>query len=206
MAGLVCLLAASPSLAQVPLALAPGDMAPDLGGANYPIESRFDADWGANFLTLVNFWATWCEPCAKEAPALEALYRANKDRGFVILGVFEPWEVDRVAPFLENLNVELSYPLVRPDATVDGYWGGVNIKPTSFLIDSSGRILRKYVGARPEQTAGIGADVHALFDGKPMPPLVMPTESFLGEEQEEEIRKRTKAAKEASDPKKKKRK
>jgi hypothetical protein len=57
---------------------------------------------------------------------------------------------------------------------VDRAWGGIAVKPTSFLVDRGGRILRRYVGASPEQTAGLIADVEAVLDGLPMPPQVMP--------------------------------
>ena len=38
-------------------------------------------------VVLVNFWATWCAPCIEEMPALEAVWKRHKDRGFVIVGV-----------------------------------------------------------------------------------------------------------------------
>jgi thiol-disulfide isomerase/thioredoxin len=138
----------------------------------YPVKQRFEADWGGNTLTLVNFWATWCLPCKQEMPLLEEMYQRHKDRGFTIVGAFERWETAEVPEYMNEVSV--SYTIIRPDAIVDHYWGGISIKPTSFLVDRDGRILRKYVGAKPEQTAGLAADVQAVLDGQPMPTQVVP--------------------------------
>ena len=46
-------------------------------------------------VVLVNFWATWCPPCRKEMPDLDALYRRFKDQGFVILAISDE-EADKV--------------------------------------------------------------------------------------------------------------
>jgi thiol-disulfide isomerase/thioredoxin len=143
----------------------------------YPVKQRFEADWGGNTLTLVNFWATWCLPCKQEMPLLEEMYQRHKDRGFTIVGAFERWETAEVPEYMNEVSV--SYTIIRPDAIVDHYWGGISIKPTSFLVDRDGRILRKYVGAKPEQTAGLAADVQAVLDGQPMPTQVVPPESAL---------------------------
>jgi len=170
------------------VALAPGDQAPALSGVIYPDQQRFRADWSANELTLVNFWATWCEPCRQEMPLLDALHVRLQERGFQVVGAFERWEVEKVADYLAD--VEPSYTIIRPDAIVDHYWGGIAIKPTSFLVDASGRILRKYVGAMPEQTEGLVADVEAVLDGRQMPTQVVPEVSALPEDIKRRLEKR----------------
>jgi hypothetical protein len=83
--------------------------------------------------------------------------------------------------------VKVTYPVIRPDAIVDHYWGGVNIKPTSYLVDGAGRVVRKYVGALPEQTAGLAADIEAYLDGQPMPSQVVPLKPALPAEVREQM-------------------
>ena len=184
----VCvLLLATPALAQQRKALAPGDKAPTLAGVPYPVGPKVEVDWRENTLTLVNFWATWCEPCKDEMPVLDDLHTRMKDRGFTIVAPFERWEQERVGQFVEGVG-GVDYLLLQPDATVDFYWGGINIKPTSFLINGAGRILRKYVGANEELTAGLVADVEALLSGKPMPPQVISMDSVLPDEVEERLK------------------
>jgi thiol-disulfide isomerase/thioredoxin len=176
---LLALLVASVPLA-APTALAPGDAAPSLGGYTIPDKRRFQADWSEHKLTLVNFWATWCIPCRDEMPLLEKLYEQTKDRGFHIIGACDQQSLETVEEFLTE--VEVSYTLIRPHGTVSHFWSGTAIKPTSFLVDQNGRILRKYVGAKPEQTEGLVADVEAVLDGREMPTLVIPTDPILPDE------------------------
>lgn len=182
-------LLAGPAHSQV--ALAPGDPAPRISGITFPERQRFEADWGAGTLTLVNFWAAWCAPCKKEMPALQELYEANRDRGLAVLGVFERGEpAEAVKAFLEQIPV--GYTIVEPDAPVDFYWGGIALRPTSFLINGEGRILRKYVGADDDLTAGLEADVEAVLDGRPLPAQVLPKGPVLPEAQEEILKKKGK--------------
>ncbi len=186
---LVALLSASPpTLGQVIMpALAPGDSAPGLTGVTHPVKERYAADWSRNKLTLVNFWATWCEPCRDEMPELQKLFESHVVAGFRIVGVFERWEVDQVGAYLERIPV--TYTIIRPDAIVDHSWGRINLKPTSFLVDQDGRILRRYVGASPDQVKGLVADVEAVLDGRPLPTQVMPAAEALPEEFKERLRR-----------------
>ncbi len=176
---LVAILLPAHSIHAMPMALAPGDQAPDLKGVTFPVESRWVTDWSSHELTLVNFFATWCEPCRHEMPELQLIYEELVDRGFTVVGSFERWEVDRVFSFLED--VPVTYPIIRPDAIVDHLWGGIAVKPTSFLVNSEGRILRKYVGATPAQIEGLFEDIKAVLDGRPMATQVMPEAAVLPE-------------------------
>jgi thiol-disulfide isomerase/thioredoxin len=165
------------AVASLPMALAPGDAAPPLAGTLIADGRPFQAHWDSGTLKLVNFWATWCEPCKKEMPLLDELYRRGKERGLEVFGVLEPWEADRVGAFLTATPV--SYPIILPEEGTVERWGAIGIKPTSFLIDAKGKVLRRYVGAQPEQAAGLVDDVEAVLDGRPLPAIVLPSESVL---------------------------
>ena len=183
LSALVALLSSSrPTLGQ--MALAPGDPAPQLSGVTFPVKTRYAADWSRNKLTLVNFWATWCEPCRAEMPVLQKLFEDQAVAGFRVVGVFERGETDQVGGFLERTPV--TYTMIRPDAIVDHRWGGIYLKPTSFLVDSNGKILRKYVGATPEQLDGLVVDVETALDGRALPTQVMPA-AGLSEEFKEAV-------------------
>jgi peroxiredoxin len=69
-------------------------------------------------VVLVNFWATWCAPCRKEMPDLQALYDKYKGRGFIVLSISDE-EAGKVKPFVaEN---KISYPiLLDPGRKVNG--------------------------------------------------------------------------------------
>jgi cytochrome c biogenesis protein CcdA/thiol-disulfide isomerase/thioredoxin len=105
-------------------------------------------------VVLVNFWATWCEPCYVEIPWLIEIQQKYADKGFTILGV----DVDdegkaAVVPFVakERFSVNgqkrpMNYPiLLGNDATADKF-GGLLGYPTSFLISRDGKIVKKVQG------------------------------------------------------------
>ena len=60
-------------------------------------------------VVLVNFWATWCPPCRKEMPDLDALYNKFKDQGFVVLAISDE-EAAKVSPFIAEQKI--SYPVL----------------------------------------------------------------------------------------------
>jgi cytochrome c biogenesis protein CcmG/thiol:disulfide interchange protein DsbE len=96
-------------------------------------------------VVLLDFWATWCEPCAMEIPWFMDLERRDKDHGFAVLGVSmddEGW--DAVKPFVSRLGVNYRV-LMGNDQTAQLY-GGVDALPTTFLIDREGRIAAVHVG------------------------------------------------------------
>ena len=153
-----------------PLALAPGDRAPLLSGRSLSgerITVSFDT------LTVVNFWATWCEPCIREMPALEGLFRASSDDGLQVVGVVhEAIGPSELMAFVKRMGV--TYPMIKPRPRTSGDWGGVATLPTSFLIDDKGTILRRYVGATPEQIDAMVSDVQGVLVGRPLGPMLIP--------------------------------
>jgi peroxiredoxin len=90
-------------------------------------------------VVLLNFWATWCEPCRLEIPWFIDLQQVYKDHAFVVLGVSmddDGW--DSVKPFL--LANKLNYRVVIGTEEVSAKYGGIESLPTTFIIDREGRI------------------------------------------------------------------
>ncbi len=97
-------------------------------------------------VVLVNFWATWCPPCQKEMPDLEALYNRFKDQGFVILAISEDEETAKVAPFIAERKI--SYPiLLDPGSKVNEQFQVEGI-PKSFVYDRDGKLVTESIDMR----------------------------------------------------------
>jgi thiol-disulfide isomerase/thioredoxin len=87
-------------------------------------------------VVLLDFWGTWCGPCVKKLPAVEAIHKKYAERGLVVIGVHSEQGADSVGEFLEK--EPLSFPIaVDTGKTAKSY--GVNSWPTYFLIDKSGK-------------------------------------------------------------------
>jgi peroxiredoxin len=108
-------------------------------------------------LVIVNFWATWCEPCTLEMPTLEALWREYRERGLMVLGV----SVDRGAPraLLEPYvaRLGLSFPiLLDADLAASRAWR-VQGLPATFIVRPGGEAIGMAVGAREWNSAEMRA-------------------------------------------------
>jgi thiol-disulfide isomerase/thioredoxin len=105
-------------------------------------------------VVLVNFWATWCDPCYIEIPWLIEMQQKYEAKGFTVLGVSMDEEgKSAVAPFLakERFNVNgqklpMNYPIVIGNDGVADKFGGLLGYPTSFLISKDGKIVKKVQG------------------------------------------------------------
>ena len=98
----------------------------------------------AGKVVVVNFWASWCEPCVEEMPAMNRLREKFVGEGFEILAVnFQEGE-PRIRNFL--LKVPVSFPIVRDtDGAVARAWN-VRIFPSSFVVDRNGDTRYALVG------------------------------------------------------------
>lgn len=97
-------------------------------------------------VVLLNFWATWCPPCREELPSMVRLQEELGDENFTILAVSLQEESDLVASFLEENGFELPVLLDRTGQVGGEY--GVRGIPTSYVLDTNGRVLGMLVGAR----------------------------------------------------------
>ena len=118
-------------------------------------------------LVVLNFWATWCQPCTLEMPMLEALWRGYRDRGLVVIGV----SVDRGAPkmLLEpyTRNLKLTFPiLLDPDSKTSDRWR-VTALPATFLVRPGGEVAGMAIGAREWNSDAMRALVDHLLAGAP---------------------------------------
>ena len=96
---------------------------------------------------VVNFWATWCEPCRAEMPELVAAYERHRDAGLVVVGVNLQEADSQVTAFAEEFGID--FPLVMDrDGELADVWrlGAIDGIPTSYFIDASGVIRAFFFG------------------------------------------------------------
>ncbi|HEX4277211.1 MAG TPA: TlpA disulfide reductase family protein [Bryobacteraceae bacterium] len=99
-------------------------------------------------VVLVNFWATWCPPCRKEMPDLDAIYKDMRDKGLVILAISDE-DRGKVVPFLDSHKV--SYPiLLDPGQKVTNEFVVEGI-PKTFIYDRSGHLAAQSIDMRTKR-------------------------------------------------------
>lgn len=117
--------------------------------ANFTLSDLKGKSWTLQDLhghvVLVNFWATWCPPCRKEMPDLNALYEQFKNQGLVILAISDE-DASKVTPYLKLHPV--SYPiLLDPGRKVNDQFHIQGI-PKSFVYDRNGKLAAQSIDMR----------------------------------------------------------
>src|SRR5262245_24337921 len=105
-------------------------------------------------VVLVNFWATWCDPCRVEIPWLIEMQNKYGAKGFTVLGIAMDEEGKSVvAPFVakerydvNGQKMSMNYPIVVGDEKVAEKFGGLLGYPTSILISKDGKVLKRTTG------------------------------------------------------------
>jgi len=116
----------------------PGLVLKDLKGATIDL-----ADYRGK-VVLLNFWATWCEPCRDEMPSMQELKRKLAGRPFEVLAVNLAESETKVADFVRRFPVDFTIPLDRNSAARRDW--NVKVLPTSFVIAPDGSVRYTVVG------------------------------------------------------------
>jgi peroxiredoxin len=132
---------------------------PTLDGGSVRLSEHLGRD-----VILIDFWATFCEPCLRAMPELDALYQRHRARGFVVLGV----SIDG-ADALPEVRAEvrklgIHFPiLLDHDTRVVALYNPKTSAPFSVLIARDGSILHKKEGYTTGSSSSFAADVEAAL-------------------------------------------
>ena len=116
-------------------------------------------------VVLVNFWATWCEPCITEMPSLQRLRNELAANGFEVLAVNYQEGPARINGFIQKMNLTL--PVVRDtDGSVARSWGA-RVFPASYLVDRDGNIRHSISGAADWTSPKMLSTIRSLLAPQP---------------------------------------
>jgi cytochrome c biogenesis protein CcmG, thiol:disulfide interchange protein DsbE len=159
LAGLVALVWTATGVVQERL-IAVGDKAPDFSVTTDDGRTISRNNFGGQLL-VVNFWATWCPPCIFEMPSLSEFARSLQPHGVVVLAVSIDEENRSYRDFLERL--QPPFLTTRAGGSdLASEFGTVKV-PETYIIDGTGRVLRKYVDARNWMEPAILSDIETLL-------------------------------------------
>jgi len=100
---------------------------------------------------LVNFWATWCQPCVSEMPHLQEIDNEWSDKGLVVLAINWGESASQAEQFLQDHNFSLQVLIDTKKVVASKY--GIRAIPTTFFIDKDGIVQNKVIGAFPSKAA-----------------------------------------------------
>ena len=152
--------APGPSPSGTPAPAGAGPSAPDFSLKSTDGRTVRLSDYLGKNVVLIDFWSTTCDPCLAEMPYLVDLYKAKKDKGFVILAVSLDGpeslaDVNRVVH-----DKDMIFPvLLDQETTVVARYNPKREMPFAVLIDKSGAIIQKKAGYTPGDEKALVAEV-----------------------------------------------
>jgi thiol-disulfide isomerase/thioredoxin len=112
-------------------------------------------------VVLIDFWATWCDPCKKGMPGYQQLLDRYGSNGFAVIGFKFDIMADTEDPLQFAKRIGIRYPLAVASAEVKNRFGGILGLPTTFLYDRQGILRKKIIGF--EYTANIESAIKPLL-------------------------------------------
>ena len=115
---------------------------------------------------LVNFWATWCAPCLKELPSLDALEAAFGGPNFEVVAIAaDPRGPEKAAEFLKRLEIGHLKLYADPRLRLASAMGGAAVLPVSILYDRRGKEVGRLVGEADWTSPEARRLVKSVIDG-----------------------------------------
>jgi cytochrome c-type biogenesis protein len=116
-------------------------------------------------VVLLNFWATWCQPCRAEIPEFNALQRDLNSKGLSVVGVsVSPVDTsDSIRRFQKDIKQD--YTVLRGAEEIGGKFGNGPGLPVTYILDREGRIRQKFIG--PQTRENFEAAIRPLLDEAP---------------------------------------
>lgn len=135
---------ATPAVAGFEVGLKPGDLAPDFVFSSYEGERLRLSDFRGRPV-LINFWATWCQPCRAEMPAIDEAARRYAADDIAVLAINRGERYGPANEWAQELGVVFAAFGYDPEQSVFDQYEGIGM-PTSFFIDAQGVITEVVAG------------------------------------------------------------
>jgi thiol-disulfide isomerase/thioredoxin len=137
-----------------------GSRLPDFSVKDLQGREIFSADLRGK-VVLIDFWATWCQPCKKEMPGYQKLLDRYGSRGFAVVGFKFDTMMDMEDPTLFAKKIGVRYSLAVATDDLKQRFGGIEGLPTTMLYDRQGILRKKVIGF--EYTDVIEAELKPLL-------------------------------------------
>src|SRR5467141_53498 len=129
-------------------AIAPGELGsslPDFSVKDLQGRGISSADLRGK-VVLIDFWATWCQPCKKEMPGYQRLVDTYGSRGFAVIGFKFDTMMDMEDPVTFAKKIGVRYPLAVAADDLKQKLGGIEGLPTTMLYDRQGILRMRVIG------------------------------------------------------------
>jgi thiol-disulfide isomerase/thioredoxin len=146
-----------------PAAIAAGEIGsrlPDFSAKDFLGRRISSADLRGK-VVLIDFWATWCQPCKKEMPGYQKLADKYGSRGFAVIGFKLDIMADTEEPRAFATRLGIHYPLAVATDEIKNKFGGIEGLPTTLIYDRKGILRQKIIGF--EYTDVIEKDLKPLL-------------------------------------------
>jgi thiol-disulfide isomerase/thioredoxin len=141
-------------------------VAPDCALTAFGEGQRFDLQQYKGKVVYVDFWASWCGPCAKSFPFMNDLYRDLKDRGLEVLGINLDENSEDAKKFLERYTPNFTVAFDTDQQCAKDF--EVKAMPSSYLVDRNGIIRHLHLGFRPGEAEQFRVLVEQLLAESPV--------------------------------------
>lgn len=161
---LLGLLAFAPAVGNALGEIAPNFTLRDINGQNVSLDSQ------KGKVVLLNFWATWCQPCRAEQAKLQEMYKELQPQGFEILAISadDARSSSQVKPMV--MRAGLTFPvLLDPQTSVVAQYNPSKALPYNVLIDRTGKVRQVHQGYNPGDEVTIKSEIVALLAEKTAP-------------------------------------